>query len=132
MRHRFVPLLAAFLGVFFLVGSASAVPAGVSPILISQPDFSDEHTGNVLSDNGDYFLTSDGYPVVRDVAGNWIYVLNGTSLVAFPVGDGMMWMPASGPAVFCAPVLLPESNEKNNGGIELIPSVTGYSLPNKR
>lgn len=120
----------------FLLGSIGAVllstgafAYGNYPVLITRADYDDGHTAPDPSDSGAYFLTADGYPVVRDSRGDWLYMVNNTSMVLMSFGDGYMWVPAAGPAVAVVQqvVQVPTTGQ---GSMRVEPSWDTYSLPN--
>nr|WP_321499352.1 hypothetical protein [uncultured Dethiosulfovibrio sp.] len=119
----------------FLLGSIVAIllstgafAYGSYPVLITKPDYDDGHTAPDPSDDGTYFLTADGYPVVRDSRGDWLYMVNNTPMVLMPFGDGYIWAPAAGPAV--AVVQVVQAPIAGQGSIRVEPSWYTYSLPN--
>lgn len=116
-----------------LVGilSTGAFASGAYPVLISKPDYDDRHTAPEPSENGTYFITADGYPVVRDSRGDWLYVVNNASMVLMPFGDGFVWAPAAGPAIMIAqPVQMayPQTATRQ-GQLVAEPSWYNYSVP---
>ena len=112
-----------------LVLSSGALAFGGHPVLITKPDYDDGHTALDPSETGTYFLTADGYPVVRDSKGDWLYVVNGTSMVLMPFGSGYVWTPAAGPAVMVGQVVVAPSTVQ--GEVRVDPSWYSYTLPSK-
>lgn len=121
--------------VALVLGAAatSAFASGCYPVLISQPDFDDGHTAPELAENGAYFLTSDGYPVLRDSRGDWLYMVNGTPMVLMPYGDGYVWTPAAGPVVTLGHVVSVSSPAVQTRQMDprVEPSWYSYSVPQK-
>lgn len=113
--------------------STGAFASSGYPVLISQPDFDDGHTAPELAENGTYFLTSDGYPVLRDSRGNWLYVVNSAPMVLMPFGDGYVWAPAMGPVVTLGQVVSVSPPSFQNGQVDprIEPSWFNYSVPQK-
>ncbi len=68
-------LLGAIVGVLVLASQACAF-GGPAPLLISRPDYQNDYVSSALAQDfpGGYGLTADGYPVVRDADGRWVYL----------------------------------------------------------
>lgn len=47
-----------------------------APALISRPDYDDGITSYIPADKNFYFVTLDGYPVIRTSDREWFYVIN--------------------------------------------------------
>lgn len=117
------------------LGSVSAVALAFDghPVLISKPDFNNGYVAPELAENGAYFLTSDGYPMLRDSQGNWIYVVNSTQVVLMPFEDGYVWSLAAGPVIMPGRIVSVPPPPSRPGQVEprFEPSWYDYSIPQR-
>ncbi|PIE55427.1 MAG: hypothetical protein CSA35_01095 [Dethiosulfovibrio peptidovorans] len=68
-------LFGGVVGIVMLTSQACAL-SGAVPLLISKPDYDNNYVSLAVAQDcpGAYGLTADGYPVVRDIDGHWVYV----------------------------------------------------------
>lgn len=81
MLKKLSIVLTEFLVVIFLASQATAS----TPILITQPDYDNGITSNMLERGTHYFITSDGYPVLKNQNGQWVYLTNPTPHFITPI-----------------------------------------------
>ncbi|EFC92437.1 hypothetical protein Dpep_2415 [Dethiosulfovibrio peptidovorans DSM 11002] len=118
MTRGFLALLLSF----FLVSNADAM-MGNAPALLAHPDYDNDYVVPLQVQEG-YYLTKDGYAVIRTPEGNWAYLNvvpvcvfgGGLSVVQFPVS----FVEQANPEVF-AP--------SGNGHMGMEPSHYTYELP---